>query len=141
MYIGQYNHSIDNKNRLFIPTVFRGKTKSFILTQGLEGCLFLYDTDGWKKVLSKLDDLALEDKIQERAFKRALLSGAYELTPDFQGRLLIPKTLKEFAGIKGDVIVIGVGTRVEIWDQKRWNTYYKQQADSSFNKIAGKLEI
>jgi MraZ protein len=141
MYIGQYKHTIDPKNRLFIPAVFRGKIKSFILTQGLEGCLFLYDPDGWQKVLSKLDDLSLPDKMQERAFKRALLSGAYQITPDFQGRILIPKSLKEFAGIKIDAVILGVGTRVEIWDQKKWNSYYKQRADSSFKTLAGKLEI
>jgi MraZ protein len=141
MYIGQYNYTVDSKNRLFLPVQFREEKKSFIITQGLEACLFLYDSNGWKKVLTKLDELSLPNKIEERAFKRALLSGANESSPDFQGRILIPKNLKEYAGIITDVMIIGVGSRVEIWDKKKWDKYFKQKADTSFKKLAGKLEI
>jgi MraZ protein len=141
MYIGQYNHIIDSKNRLFIPAALRESKTSFIVTQGLEGCLFLYDLDGWKKVLEKLDELSLPNKIEERAFKRALLSGAFQSTPDSQGRLLIPKNLKEFAALNSETVIIGVGSRVEIWDKKRWESYFKKSAGKSFGKLADKLEI
>ena len=140
MYIGQYHYSIDAKNRLFLPVQFRGSIKKFILTQGQDGCLYLYDPAGWKTVLEKLDTMVLEDKNLERAFKRTLLSGAHEIAPDLQGRILIPKPLKEHAGIKIDVVIIGVGGRVELWDVRRWSTYYKR-ADESFKQLAGKLEL
>jgi mraZ protein len=141
MYIGQFIHSLDPKNRVFLPARFRSAQKSFILTRGLESCLYLYDLDAWKKVLQKLEELSLPDKVQERAFKRALLSGAHEAKPDFQGRVLIPQTLKEYASIRSEIIIIGVGNRLEVWDHARWKKYYDQQAGLSFKNLAGKLEF
>jgi MraZ protein len=141
MYIGQYIHSLDSKNRVFLPVRFRSTNKKFILTRGLESCLFLYDLSSWEKVLQKLEELSLPDKTQERAFKRALLSGAHEAQPDFQGRILIPQPLKEYARIQSEIIIIGVGNRLEIWDHLKWNKYYQQQADVSFRNLAGKLEF
>jgi MraZ protein len=111
------------------------------MTRGLESCLFLYDIPSWEKVVQKLEELALPDKMQERAFKRALLSGAHEAEPDFQGRILIPQGLREYASIQDEIIIIGVGTRLEIWDSAAWNKYYKQHADVSFKNLAGQLEI
>ncbi|MHB9154692.1 MAG: division/cell wall cluster transcriptional repressor MraZ, partial [Endomicrobiales bacterium] len=81
------------------------------------------------------------DKVQERAFKRALLSGAHEVKPDFQGRVLIPQPLKEYAAIRSEIIIIGVGSRLEVWDQATWKKYYLRHADVSFKDLAGKLEI
>jgi MraZ protein len=141
MYIGQFIHSLDAKNRIFLPSRFRSKNKTFVVTRGLESCLYLYDLSGWEKVLQKLEGLSLPDKVQERAFKRALLSGAHEAAPDFQGRILIPQTLREYAGIGSDAIIIGVGNRLELWDTARWNEYYAKHADVSFKDLAGKLEI
>ena len=141
MYIGQYNHSIDAKNRVFLPAKYRSKHKHFILTRGLESCLYLYDLQSWDTVLQKLEDLSLPDKMQERAFKRALLSGANEAAPDSQGRILIPQTLCAYAGIKNEIIIIGVGNRLEIWDSTQWNAYYNQHADVSFRTLASTLEI
>jgi MraZ protein len=141
MYIGQYFYTIDSKNRLFLPVIFRKNAKKFILTQGLEGCLFLYDLQVWDKVLNKLENLSLADKTQERAFKRALLSGAHEVYVDKQGRILMPKNLKEFAKMKIDVVVVGVGNRVEIWDEPRWKNYFKTTAEKSLKDLAEKLEI
>jgi len=141
MYIGQYIHALDIKNRIFLPAKFREKNKSFVITRGLESCLYLYDLSVWNKVLQKLENLSLKNKLQERAFKRALLSGAHEVKPDFQGRILIPQALIGYAGIVTDIIVIGMGNRLEIWDHNRWKKYYKQFADVSFKNLAGKLEI
>jgi len=141
MYIGQYTHTLDTKNRIFLPAKFRSKNKSFVITMGLEGCLYLYDIPVWNKVLQKLEDLPLKDKLQERAFKRALLSGAHEINPDAQGRILLPQALREYAGVGEDAIIIGVGNRLEIWDHKRWKQYCKKHADVSFKNLAAKLEI
>lgn len=141
MYIGQYIHSLDSKNRIFLPARYRSKDKTFILTRGLETCLFLYDLQGWEKVLQKLEALSLPDKTQERAFKRALLSGANEAVPDFQGRVLVPQPLREYAKIKSDIIIIGVGSRLEIWEKEIWDEYYREHADVSFKGLAGQLEI
>ena len=141
MYIGQYIHTLDTKNRLFLPAKFRSRNKRFVITRGLESCLYLYDTLIWGKVLEKLDGMSLKNKVQERAFKRALLSGAHEVTPDFQGRILVPSSLKGYAAINTDIIIIGVGNRLEIWDHARWEKYYKQHAEVSFKDLAGKLEI
>jgi MraZ protein len=141
MYIGQYIHTIDAKNRLFLPARYRSKKRTFILTRGQELCLFLYDNDGWKRVLQKLEDLNLPDKVQERAFKRTLLSSAYEVVPDAQGRILIPASLKEYAQIQTETMIIGVGNRLEVWENNRWNEYYRQHAESSFRDLSGQLEI
>ncbi len=141
MYIGQYVHTVDIKNRVFLPAKFRAKNKKFIITRGLESCLYLYDISVWEKVLEKLDNLSLKNKLQERAFKRALLSGAHEITPDFQGRIIIPQALKGYAAINSEIIIIGVGNRLEVWDHGSWKKYYKAHADLSFKTLAGKLEI
>ncbi|MBN1823170.1 MAG: division/cell wall cluster transcriptional repressor MraZ [Endomicrobiales bacterium] len=141
MYIGEFVYSIDPKNRIFLPVDLRGRNVSFIITRGLEGCLYLFDKKGWAGIINKLENLSLEDKTQERAFKRAMLSGAHEVTVDSQGRILIPQGLKENASIKGDVVILGVGTRIEIWDQKRWKKYYAETAERSYKKLSTKLEI
>ena len=141
LYIGQYYHSIDPKNRVFLPSKFRNRNEKFVVTRGLEGCLYLYDHEGWQKVLSKLETLTLPNKIDERAFKRALLSGANEVSCDFQGRLLVTQVLIDHAGISEEVMIIGVGNRLEIWDKKKWDKYYKTEAEVSFKAMAGKLEI
>lgn len=141
MYIGQHIHSFDSKNRIFLPAKFRAKHKSFIITRGLENCLYLYDLQGWEKVLEKLETLALADKIQERAFKRALLSGAYEAPVDVQGRILIPQSLQQHAKITSEIMIIGVGNRLELWDKDVWNEYFRTHADVSFKNLAGQLEI
>ncbi|OGS19358.1 MAG: division/cell wall cluster transcriptional repressor MraZ [Elusimicrobia bacterium RIFOXYA2_FULL_50_26] len=141
MYIGQYTHSFDSKNRLFLPSRFRTRSALFVLTRGLEECLYLYDTAAWQKVIIKLEELSLPDKIEERAFKRALLSGANEVVPDNQGRILLPQNLIEYAAIGKEVMIIGVGNRLEIWDSKRWEKYFREKADTSFRNMAAKLEI
>lgn len=141
MYIGEYAHAIDSKNRVFLPAKFRQKKKEFILTRGLETCLFLYDVFSWGKVLEKLEGLSLANKLEQRAFKRALLSGAYECAPDFQGRILLPQNLRQYAKIKNEIMIVGVGSRLEIWDGLIWNKYLKEYANVSFRKLAAKLEL
>lgn len=141
MYIGEYAHAIDSKNRVFLPARFRRKKKEFILTRGLETCLFLYDIFSWGKVMEKLEGLSLANKLEQRAFKRALLSGAYECVPDFQGRILLPQNLRQYAKIKNEIMIVGVGSRLEIWDRLIWNKYLKEHANVSFRSLASKLEL
>lgn len=141
MYIGQYEHTIDSKKRVFLPAQFRDKIKSFIITKGLDQSLYLYNEKEWEKVLTKLEELSLPNKIQQRAFKRVLLSGAHQISPDAQGRILIPQALVEYANIKGDLMIIGVGSRIELWNKANWNKYYKLQANTYFKNLSGKLEL
>lgn len=142
LFLGQYEHGIDDKNRLFLPARFREKNSGehFIMTQGLEGCLFLYPPDGWAVLGEKLDHLPLKNKSEERAFKRLLLSAACEVSADGQGRILIPQMLKDFADIRRDTVILGVLQHVEIWAKERWSVYHKK-ARGSFERVATHLEL
>lgn len=142
LFLGQYEHGLDDKNRLFLPARFRHKQKGadFIMTQGLEGCLYLYPPSAWAKLAEKLEHLPLADKIEERAFKRMLLSAASDVEVDGQGRILIPQSLKDYAQIKREAVVLGVLQHVEIWAKERW-TQYQEKARASFEKAASQLEL
>ena len=142
IFIGQFEHGLDDKNRLFLPSRFREKQKGpeFILTQGLEKCLFLFPLSSWNELAAKLADLPLANKMEERAFKRILLSAACETEVDTQGRILIPQTLKDYAQISHSVVVLGVLKHVEIWAKEKWNVYHKK-ARASFEKVAPHLEL
>ncbi len=141
-FIGQYEHGLDDKNRLFLPSRFREKNTGadYILTQGLERCLFLFPIKYWDGLAEKLDALPLKDKAQERAFKRILLSGACEAEIDSQGRILIPQHLKEYAGLKKEIVILGVLRHVELWSQELWKTYSKK-ARASFDRVAPQLAL
>ncbi|MFH1369323.1 MAG: division/cell wall cluster transcriptional repressor MraZ [Elusimicrobiota bacterium] len=141
MYIGQFEHILDLKKRIFLPARFRGKSRAFILTKGLDQSLYLYNPKEWEKVLTKLEELSLPNKMQQRAFKRVLLSGAHEISPDKQGRILIPQSLCEYANIRAEVMIIGVGSRIELWNKANWEKYYKMQANAYFKNLSGKLEL
>ena len=142
LFLGQYEHSLDGKNRLFLPAHFREKNKGpdFIMTQGLERCLFLFPASALTSLSAKLDHLSLSNKVEERAFKRTLLAGACEAEVDPQGRILIPQLLLEYAQIRRDAVVLGVLHHVEIWARERWVPYQKK-ARSSFEKVAPQLEL
>lgn len=138
MFMGEYQHNVDNKGRLFIPARFReGLGDRFVLTKGLDGCLFAYPLPEWGVVEQKLKSLPLTKK-DARAFVRFLLSGAAECEIDKQGRILIPGNLREFAALEKDAVVIGVSSRVEFWSRDRWEEY-SSIAASSFEDIAEKL--
>jgi MraZ protein len=140
--MGQYEHGLDDKNRLILPSRFREKSRGadFILTQGLERCLFLFPMDSWDALAAKLETLPLPNKVEERAFKRVFLSAACEAEADGQGRILIPQNLKDYAQINHDVVVLGVVKHVEIWAKEQWNHYHKS-ARASFEKVAPHLEL
>ncbi|MBA7465296.1 Transcriptional regulator MraZ [subsurface metagenome] len=137
MLIGQYRHSLDGKNRLFIPARLRQNVRKFIITSGLEGCLFVYTPENWRKITERLKTLPLT-KADARKFLRTFLSGANECPVDDQGRILIPKTLCSYANIKKEVIVVGVLDRIEIWSKSNWERYQKE-AEKQFVEVAEKL--
>ncbi len=137
MLIGQYRHSLDGKNRLFIPARLRQNARKFIITSGLEGCLFVYTPENWRKITERLKTLPLT-KADARKFLRTFLSGANECPVDDQGRILIPKTLCSYANIRKEVIVVGVLDRIEIWSKSNWERYQKE-AEKQFVEVAEKL--
>jgi MraZ protein len=142
VFIGHYEHGLDDKNRLFLPARFRDKHSGthFIVTQGLERCLFLFPLKAWESLAGKLADLPLANKREERAFKRMLLSAASEADVDGQGRILIPQLLKDYAEIRKEAVILGVLQHVEIWSKERWEKYEKR-ARASFEKAAPHLEL
>ena len=140
MYLGEYFHSLDKKNRIFIPSRFRKKGRErFVITCGLEGCLFIYPQDAWKRISNQFSSLPLNKKAA-REFLRTFLSGATQEEVDRQGRLLISKNLLKFAGINREAVVLGVGERLEIWSRKRWEEY-RSKAYKRYAQIAEKLDL
>ena len=122
MFMGEYNHTIDAKGRLIIPSKFRETLgEEFVVTKGLDGCLFVYDNNEWKAFEEKLKSLPLTNK-DARQFVRFFLAGAAMVQVDKQGRILVPAVLREFAGLEKDVVLVGVASRVEIWSQERWES-------------------
>ena len=120
MFMGEYNHTIDTKGRLIIPSKFRELLgEQFVVTRGLDGCLFLFPMDEWHAYEEKLKKLPMADK-NARAFSRFFTAGATLLDIDKQGRALIPATLREFAKIDKEVILAGLLNRIELWDKARY---------------------
>ncbi len=140
MFMGEFQHSLDAKGRLIMPAKFRELLgNSFILTKGLDRCLFVYPKDEWTVLEQKLKALPFTHK-DARAFIRFFFSGAVEIEIDKQGRILVPPPLREHAGIDKDVVIIGVSNRAEIWSQKEWDTY-SSEASLSYEEIAEKLDL
>lgn len=135
MLMGQFQHTLDPKGRLIIPSKFREQLgESFILTKGLDRCLFVYPKSEWSALEQKLKALPLTKK-EARAFIRFFFSGAVEVELDKQGRILIPPMLREYARIEKDVVIIGVSNRAEIWSAKEWEAY-SREAEDSYEEIA-----
>jgi MraZ protein len=123
MFIGEYQHSIDAKSRIIVPSKFRDDLGNrFILTKGLDNCLFIFSMEEWSKFEEKLKNLPVASK-EARAFVRYFFSGAIECETDKQGRLTIPQNLREYAKIEKELVAIGVLSRVEIWSRQEWERY------------------
>ena len=142
MFYGEYFHNIDRKGRLILPAKFREAAKSnfidkFFVNRGLDGCLFMFPEEEWRQQEQKFKSLSIT-KQQARTFNRLYFSGAVEAVADKQGRILIPQFLKDFAGIKRDVMVIGVSNRIEIWAKERWQEFYGSN-QPMFEQIAEQL--
>ncbi len=140
MFYGEYQHSVDAKGRVIVPSKFRdGLGEKFIVTKGLDNCLFAYSAEEWGNLETKLKSLPFTDK-DVRAFVRFFFAGATECEVDKQGRILLPQNLREYAGLDKDIYVIGVSTRVEIWDKAKWESYSGDENMSADN-IAEKMAM
>ena len=138
MLLGEYEHSIDTKGRMAMPAKLReGLGVKFIITKGLDGCLFVYSMDEWQRVEQKLASLPMSRKTA-RDFTRFLFGGACEAECDKQGRVLLPANLRRYAALERDVVIVGVGSRAEIWDAAKWQQYNEESAED-VNELAEQL--
>jgi len=133
LFMGKYNHTIDPKGRLSIPSKYRDILgDEFVVSKGMDGCLFVYAIEDWKTFEEKLASLPLIN-VEARQFARFFLSGAQYVTVDKQGRILMPQDLREFAGLEKDVVLAGMGGRIEIWSLEKWN---ENSGQVDINKIS-----
>jgi len=138
MFMGEYKHNVDIKGRMIVPAKFRdGLGDTFVVTRGLDKCLFAYPLDEWKVIETKLKQLPLTKK-DARAFTRFFFSGAVECEVDKQGRINIPQNLRNYAVLEKECVVIGVSERVEIWANENWEQYV-EESEESFAEIAENL--
>lgn len=135
MFIGEHQHTLDEKGRIIIPSKFRADLGlEFVMTKGLDNCLFIYPKSEWEILEAKLKTLPLTSN-DARAFVRFFFSGASESTLDKQGRVLIPSNLREHSRLDKDAVIIGVSTRIEIWSKDHWNNYIDED-NLSYESIA-----
>jgi len=138
MLIGEYRHTIDTKKRLAIPSKLRRELGSkAVITRGLDNCLFIFPLSQWNKLVEKLSKLPLGQK-DTRGFIRLMLAGAGEVKLDRLGRVLIPDYLKQYAGLKKNIVIAGVYNRLEIWDEAKWNLF-KQSTEKEVDNMAERL--
>ena len=137
MFMSQYNHTVDTKGRLIIPSKFREILgDEFVVTKGMDGCLFVYANDDWKVFEQKLTSLPITNK-DARKFARFFLAGAAPVEVDKQGRILLPAHLREFAELDKDVVLVGVGSRIEIWTKDKWE---ENNVDDDMDAIGASME-
>jgi len=139
MFYGEYKHSIDRKGRLILPAKIREVCKEydiekFFITRGLDKCIFMFSDDEWRMQEQKFKSMSFT-KRESRNFNRMFFSGAGDVTPDKQGRFIIPPYLKNYANIKRDTMIIGISNRIEIWDKKSWEDFYTS-TNESFEQIS-----
>jgi len=135
MFIGEYEHAIDEKGRMAVPSKMRGDIGSgAVVTRGIDNCLWLFPKKEWQTLAEKLANLPLTDA-NSRAFSRLMLAGAMEVEFDSQGRILLPSYLRSYAGLTKHAVVAGLFNRLEIWDQLKWKEY-KQMSEKATDQIA-----
>jgi len=138
MFIGEYNHSIDEKGRLALPAKFRSELESgAVVTRGLDNCLFLYTQTEWNALAQKISSLPIS-QANTRAFSRLMLAGAMDVELDKQGRVVLPDYLRSYAGLKKKAVITGLYNRLEIWDEDAWKEY-KSQTEEESGDIAEQL--
>ena len=138
MFRGDYSHTVDDKGRLIIPLKFREQLgEECIVTRGLDGCLFIFESGEWEAYEEKLRKLPMTNK-NARSFVRFLSGGATPCEFDKQGRILLPATLRKFAGIEKDVILAGLPNRIEVWSEQKWNENNNYE-EIDMDEIAGHL--
>ncbi|HHY69656.1 MAG TPA: division/cell wall cluster transcriptional repressor MraZ [Bacillota bacterium] len=134
-FVGEYLHTVDDKGRLALPVKFRDSLgPRFIIARGLDKCLFVYPHEEWSNIMDKLKALPLNQK-DGRNFVRYFLSGATEVEPDKQGRVILQQNLRDYAGLNKEVFVLGVGSRIEIWDKETWENA-KRELEDEFSVLA-----
>ncbi len=130
MFIGEYHHTIDEKGRIIIPAKFREELgNTFIITRGIENCLFVYSEENWAQITNKLNSLPFTKK-DARTFNRFFMSGATNVELDKQGRVNISKPLIDYANLLKDCVIIGTGDRLEVWSQESWESFFDSTKDS-----------
>lgn len=123
MFLGEFTHKVDSKNRIMMPSEFRENLKGdFYITKGPENSLIIYTEEEFAKQSQKLDERINESK-KNRAIKRLFFSSTVKMSLDKQGRILLNKNLKDYSGIKGEAMIIGNNTTIELWDRERWQAY------------------
>ncbi len=142
MFYGEYEHAIDPKGRLIIPAKFRDALKTqnvqtLFLTRGLDGCLFVFPDSEWRTAEARFKQIPFT-KSEGRKFNRLFFSGASEVTLDGLGRVLVPKSLKDFAQIDQEVMIVGVSNRMEVWAKARWQEFY-ESSRQSFEELAERV--
>lgn len=138
MFIGEYHHNLDDKGRMAIPVKFRADlAQGAVVTRGLDSSLFLLPLEEWGKLASKIASLPL-GQANSRAFARLMLAGAMDVNLDKQGRFIIPDYLRQYAGLDKKVVIVGVNTRFELWDEEKWNAY-RAQTEADASEIAEQL--
>ncbi|MFA5359344.1 MAG: division/cell wall cluster transcriptional repressor MraZ [Patescibacteria group bacterium] len=143
MFIGEYNHNLDDKGRIAVPAKFRAMLKGgAVVTRGLDNCLFLYTKKEWQELAAKLAKLPIS-KSNTRAFARLMLAGAMDVDFDNQGRIMLPEYLRKFAGLKKNLIIAGLYDRLEIWDEAVWNKYKKgtEKKSAAIAEALGELGV
>jgi len=129
MFMGEFHHNIDDKGRLIVPSKFRRELgDKFVVTRGLDGCLFVYSKEEWERQVEMLRELSFTKK-DARAFVRFFLSGATEISADKQGRMNLPEPLVTYANLSKECIIIGVNDRLEIWASDEWQGFLKINED------------
>lgn len=140
MFMGQYEHSIDTKGRIIIPAKYREDLgENFVVTRGLDGCLFLYPQTEWQNFVEKLQGLPSSQNT--RKMQRQFLSKAMEVSLDKQGRILIPSLLREIAALEKEVVFVGMMNRVEVWDKNRLNQQELQEDEEALEATMDELDI
>ncbi len=142
VYFGEFRGKTDQQGRIVIPAKLRtlisaGKNSPVYLIRGLENCLFIFSEKEWASQSTKLKELPFT-KGDPRTFTRLFFSGAFQSNVDKQGRILIPANLLDYAGIKENIVIIGAGTRIELWDESKWTEYYERSL-KTYEKISEKL--
>lgn len=140
MFYGQYEHSLDRKGRVIVPSRLRQVLNErfsdrFVATRGLEKCVALYTQEGWESLIEKVKTLPFMTGKSSRAFTRLLFSGAVECSLDGQGRILLPSNLREYAGITKELVIVGVSSHIEIWGAEKWEEYISAEG-REFEKTA-----
>ncbi len=134
MFLGEFQHSLDGKGRIVLPRKFRdGLAAGCVITKGQDRCLYIFAQDKWDEEVTQVMRLPRTNR-RARDFSRTFFAGAADQAPDKQGRIAIPAGLRDYAGLSGDVVVVGVADRVEVWDPEQWRAV-SEEADASYSEI------